>query len=446
MAVGCLEDVTHPQKDDADNDGSHWVSSWAASSQGRYPLGSAVGQPDLNAVLPDPLAGCRDQSMRMILKPTLWSSRMRLRISNVFGDRDLELGNLCVGLHLGGGALLPGTVTRVPSQRDQDPSRKGPSNSDLQSRFVVPAGHSRWSDAIVLPWVGNPAQDLLQSCSLAVSWHIHGESGPLSWHAKAMGTSYLSAPGHRVSESVSGLDYPYSTTSWFLIDAVDFWLPAEAHAVVAFGDSLTDGTCTTMNGHDRWPDVLQRELRAANRNDIAVVNAGIGGNQIAGPVMLAPGAAWRGGPAAVDRLMRDVLTLSGVRTVVWLEGINDFSENGGAEAGAVLAAMVPAINRLREAGIKVIGATVPSALGSTRQGHGSDAQNRQRLAFNASLIRAGLFDAVIDLDAQLTDPETGRMGRAFNGDSTFGEPGDGVHPNRAGHAQMAEAVMRTLYR
>ena len=92
----------------------------------------------------------------------------------------------------------------------------------------------------------------------------------------------------------------------------------------------------------------------------------------------------------------------------------------------------------------VIGATVPSALGATRPGHGGALQDARRRAFNAAVRRGDLFDRYADIDAVLTDPATGRLHSRFNGDSTVGEPGDGVHPHRAGHAAMARCVWECL--
>jgi lysophospholipase L1-like esterase len=401
----------------------HWVTVWAASAQGVYPVGSTIAQPDLSAALPDAAQGLVNQSLRMLLRPALWSTRFRLRLSNHFGDRPLQLRGMSLGLHLGGGALVPGTRAEMPDQ-------------------TVAAGSSAWTPAV--EWAAMPpAPHGMLGRQLAFSAWVAGASGPITWHAKAMATSYLSQPGERsAAGSDSELGFPHSTTSTFFVDALDAWLPAGVHALVAFGDSLTDGTATTLNGHDRWTDVLQRELWAAGRHDVAVVNAGIGGNQVTGP---APAAGpWRGGPAATERLQRDALALSGVDTVFWLQGINDFSDNGQAEATAVADAMARAVGQCRAHGLRVIGATVPSALGSTRPGHGSPLQDARRRAFNAEVRRGALFDSFVDLDHALTDAHTGALHAAFNGDSTAGGQGDGVHPNRAGHAAMARSILQHL--
>jgi lysophospholipase L1-like esterase len=401
----------------------HWVTVWAASAQGAYPVGSTIAQPDLSGAVPDAAQGLVNQSLRMVLRPGLWSARFRLRLSNHFGDRPLQLRGMSLGLHQGGGALVPGTRVELLDQS-------------------LAAGACAWTPAV--EWTAWPeTHPLMVGRSLAFSAWVDGPTGPITWHAKAMSTSYLSEPGNRrAAGSDSELGFPHTTTSTFFVDALDAWLPVGAQALVTLGDSLTDGTATTLNGHDRWTDVLQRELWAAGRQDVAVVNAGIGGNQVRGPDAAA--GAWRGGPAAIERLERDVLALSGVGTVFWLQGINDFSDNGQADAATVAQAMAGAVQHLRAKGLRVIGATVPSALNSTRPGHGGALQDSRRQAFNAEVRKGTLFDDFADLDRALTDGRSGALQAAFNGDSTTGQPGDGVHPNRAGHAAMALCILESL--
>jgi hypothetical protein len=188
--------------------------------------------------------------------------------------------------------------------------------------------------------VHEPAAPELLGRKLAVSFHVAGESGPMTWHAKALTTSYLTAPGAGAKgDAEDEQEFPFSTASWYFLDALDMMAPADASTIVALGDSIIDGTASTMNGDDRWPDVLARRLHAVHGNKIAVVNAGIGGNQVVGPATYSPQQPFPGGPSAKDRLDRDVLSLSGVAAVIWLEGINDFSKNGNASIEAVEAGM-----------------------------------------------------------------------------------------------------------
>ena len=272
---------------------------------------------------------------------------------------------------------------------------------------------------------------------------VAGESGPMTWHAKALQTSYATAPGAGAKGHEEGeAPFPFSTASWFFLDALDVMAPAGTPVVVALGDTITDGTASTMNGDDRWPDVLARRLHAAYGNRVSVVNAGIGGNQVVGPPEYGPERPFPGGPAAVQRLERDVLSLSGVSTVVWLEGINDFSRNGNASAEEVQAGMRDAVGRIRARlpGIRVVGATVVSALGSTSPAHGFAEQDEKRKALNAFIRSSGLFDAVVDFDAATLDPGTGGLRPEMVPDSTTGGPGDRLHPNRAGYLAMGTSV------
>ena len=411
---------------DMEGTNGHWVSTWAASAQSAYPTGSVIAQPDLSRAIPDAPTGLHNQSLRMVVRPSLWSARFRLRISHAFGERPLALRGIHLALHAGGGACLPDTRVALP---DMD----------------IGAGQAVWTQAVDLPWLSEQALPWMNGRALAFSACVQGSSGPITWHAKSMATSYVSQPGDLLAAAdESEIRFPHTTTSTFFIDAIDAWLPQSAHAVVAFGDSLTDGTATTLNGHDRWTDVFQRRAWAAGHRQVAVVNAGIGGNQVAGPSpSLGP---WRGGPAAAERFFRDVLSLSGVQAVLWLQGINDFSENGNADVDTVVQAMREVTEQMKSKGLRVIGATIPSALGSDRQGHGGAEQEVRRQAFNQQVRLGHLFDEYADVDAALTDEKTGRLRDEFNGDSTLGEAGDGLHPNRAGHATIAQRFAGVYFR
>jgi lysophospholipase L1-like esterase len=217
---------------------------------------------------------------------------------------------------------------------------------------------------------------------------------------------------------------------------------------MAFGDSITDGTASTMNGDDRWPDVLSRRLKAIYGNKVAVVNGGIGGNQIAGPSDYGPDKPFAGGPAAVQRLDRDVLALSGIAGLIWLEGINDFSKNGNATVEQVVAAMKDGVARLRakRPQMRVIGATVTSALGSSSPAHGFPEQDARRKALNEFIRTSGTFDGVVDFDKASLDPQSGGLKPEFVPESTTGGAGDRLHPNRTGYLAMGASIDLDLFK
>ncbi len=407
--------------------GQKWVASWAASVHGPYPVGNASAQPDLRFAFPVAANGARDQTFRLIVQPDLWGRQARLHFSNVFGTRAVTFDGVFAGLHLGGGAVAAGTNQAV---------RFGGKAS-----VTVPAGAAVWSDALGLPFASDPTAAGLAGRKLAVSFHVAGESGPMTWHAKALTTSYVSRPGAGgKGELEDESAFPFTTTSWYFLDALDVMAPASTRVVVAFGDSITDGTASTLNGDDRWPNALSRRVHAVYGNRVSVVNAGIGGNRVLGPAEYSAAQPFSGGPSAGQRLERDVIGLSGVSAVIWLEGINDLGANASAEA--IESGMKEIVGRLRAGipGVRIIGATVVSALGNTSATHGSEQEDRKRQALNQFIRTSGQFDGVADFDQATVDPQTGGMRQEFVPDSTIGGPGDKLHPNRAGYMAMAAAI------
>jgi lysophospholipase L1-like esterase len=409
--------------------GQKWVVAWAGSIQGPYPVGNPSAQPEMKLAFPSDEAGARDQSFRMVLKPEIWGREARVRFSNALGTKPVTFDAVYVGLHRTSSALVNGT--------------NRPVTFGGKRSVTVAAGDSVWSDAVTLPFVRDPAGPELAGRKLAVSFHVADESGPVTWHAKALQTSYLSMPAAGARSADEGeAAFPISTTSWYFIDALDMKAPSDAGAVVAFGDSITDGTLSTLNGDDRWPDVLARRLHAAYGNRMAVVNAGIGGNQVVGPNDYSPRAPFPGGPSAVSRLERNVLSLSGVTAVIWLEGINDFSKNGNASVEAVQAGMKESVGRIRARipGVRVIGATLTPALGANNPNHGFPEQDEKRKALNAFIRTSGVFDGVADFDRVAIDPATGAMKPEFVHNTTVGGAGDNLHPNRLGYVAMGMAI------
>ena len=407
----------------------HWVVSWAASVHGPYPVGNPAAQPNLSLAFPSPEAGARDQTLRMIVRPDIYGPKTRIRLSNALGVKPVTFDGVFIGLQLSGAEVVRGT--------------NRPVSFGGKTSVTVAPGESAWSDAVALPFVNERAAAELAGRKLAVSFHVAGESGRMTWHAKALQTSYLTAPGAGAQGQVeSEAPFPFSTTSWYFLDAIDMEMGADASAIVAFGDSITDGTASTLNGDDRWPDVLSRRLKAAYGNRVSIVNAGIGGNQVVGPAEYSPQKPYPGGPAAGQRLERDVLSLSGVATVIWLEGINDFSKNGNASLDAVQNGMREIVGRIRARipGVRVIGATVTSALGSSSAAHGFPEQDEKRKGLNEFIRNARLFDGVADFDKATLDAQTGGMRAEFVPESTTGGAGDKLHPNRLGYAAMGAAI------
>jgi lysophospholipase L1-like esterase len=406
--------------------GQKWVATWAASVHGPYPSGNPSAQPELKFAFPVASEGAVDQSFRLIVKPDLWGGRFRIRLANTFGTQPITFSAVHIGVAASGGSIVKGTNRPVLFNRS--------------TSTTIPPGASVFSDGVDMKL---PSGAMTEGRKLAISFHVAGPTGPMTWHAKALQTSYLS--GHRsgvhTNDEGDGA-FPYTTTSWYFLDAVDVMAPADTVVVCAFGDSITDGTLSTLNGDDRWPDVLSRRLHAAYGNRIAVVNAGIGGNRILTPERYPPPQPFSGGPSALQRLERDLFGLSGISAVVLLEGINDISS--GASAEAIIAGMRELVSRVKAKGIKIVGATITPSLTANGNSGTPDA-NQRRLTVNTFIRTGGIFDAVADFDAATVDARTGALREEFVPNSTVGGPGDRLHPNRAGYQAMGAAIDLTLF-
>src|SRR5262249_3829668 len=157
----------------------------------------------------------------------------RLRFSNVYGKQPLALDTVYVGLQESAGNLV------------KDSNR--PLTFGGKTSTTIAPGQMIWSDAVDLKFVKSASA--MAGRKLAVSFHVQGPSGPMTWHAKALQTSYVSPPKSGVhSTEENDAAFPFTTASWFFLDALDVMAPANTAVVVFFGDSITDGTASTMNG------------------------------------------------------------------------------------------------------------------------------------------------------------------------------------------------------
>jgi lysophospholipase L1-like esterase len=444
LAVGaallCIVSATRPWVGTA-ADGK-WAASWAAAQHGPYPSGIATAGPDLRFAFPDPAEGANDQTFRLIVKPDLWGNRLRVRFSNVYGSQPLRLDQVFVGIQASGGTIVPGTNQRVSFGRGQ-------------ATTTIAPGARALSDTVELDYVKRADSTELAGRNLAVSFHVLGLSGPMTWHSGAFRTSYLGAPKSGAhSAEYDDTAFPFTTTSSFFLDGVDVMAPQDTIVVAAMGDSITNGSNSTLNGDDRWANALSTRLHVALGSRVSVVIEAIGGNQVVGPKTYDPQKPYFGGPSALQRMDRDLLGLSGVTHVIWLEGINDLGQpinlTSGFRPGSpefvpptpaadVIAGLREGVQRLHSEGIKVIGGTLTPA--KRAQGlYATTEVEASRQAINQFIRTSGIYDGIVDFEAVTLDVATGNMRAEFLPSSTAGGPGDMIHPNRAGYQAMALAI------
>jgi lysophospholipase L1-like esterase len=376
-----------------------WIASWIASPEAPGP-GSAV------------TIGFDDQTVRNVIYTSAGGTLARVRFDNTFGSRPLLIGRAAIGVVERGATIVPGSSLTLTF-------------AGRRSTLILP-GQQAVSDPVHL------AVRALES--LAVSLFLPQQTGPPTQHDDAKELNYVVAGDHVLARGPSR--DARQLGSWCLISGLDVWTPGRQHAaVVALGDSITNGNGSLGGANARWPNDLERRLYARPGGSIlSVVDAGIDGNRVLNPSPCC-------GESALARFGRDVLSQSGVREVILFEGINDIgfgSSNSplavprvGVSAQQIIAGYEQLIARAHAAGLKIFGATLTPFEGSQNW---TRAREAARDAVNAWIRHSHKFDGVIDFAHAVADPrDPKRLNPHF-------DDGDHLHMDDAGYQAMADAV------
>lgn len=375
----------------------HWVGSWSAA-----PTGIA------NA---DKLYAS-DTTLRSTVHLSLGGSAIRLIFTNEAGITPLTLDAISVAKTESASSGLIKSNTSLPVLFNGKPG------------ITIPSRAVAVSDPIEMPVT--PLSDI------TVTYFLPGQSIPfLTQHTSAVATSY-SAPGSQTTAPKLKQSEPLF--EWRFLRGVDVAASEDAGAIVALGDSITDGAQSTRDGDARWPDVLARRLQADKHlSHLAVLNEGIGGNRILHDDI---------GPNALARFDRDVLTQRGVRYLIILEGINDIgygkarNPNERVTADDIIAGLLQMVERAHEHGIKVIGATITPYEGA---GYSSPEGEAIRETVNTFVRTSGRFDGVVDFEKVLADPShPNAINPKFN-------HADKLHPNDDGYEAMGKAIDLAMF-
>jgi len=376
----------------------HWLGAWTTT--------------------PAPVEGLElsNQTLRMIARVSIGGRTVRVRLSNAYGARKLEIGGLHIAIRSEGPAIVAGSDRTVTFNGSPSAS--------------IPAGALVVSDPIDL--------DVLALADMAVTFHLPGdmpETFMITGHGNAHQTNWISPPG----DFAAAADMPVkATTEAFLfLSSVEVLAPPETGGIVALGDSLTDANTSTLDANCRWPDQLARRLVArSGGRPMAVMNQGIGGNRI-----LHDGR----GDSGLRRFDRDVLAQPGVTHVIVLLGINDIRNRAQRQEELVSAEeMIDGLHQLtvraREAGLRIFGGTLLTFENETfNPGFYTPAGEVKRQDVNAWIRESGAFDAVIDFEAALRDPShpTQMLPKW--------DVGDHLHPSDAGFLHMGDIIDLSLF-
>lgn len=375
MAVGVRGGPAHvpvpPVAAPVDACAPGWVTGWQTAAQ--------------PAPAPAGLAG---STLRMIVHPQVTGSQVRVRLSNAYGATPLVISSASAARSDGTADLVPGT-------------RQPVAFGGLGGVTVAPGGQVLSDPVPTVAEVGVP---------LAISLDVVAAPRTATVHTVALQTSYVART---------------PVASWLFLTGVEVLAPRPENAVVAIGDSITDGVGSGEDTNERWSDALAARLTAAGgAADMAVLNAGISRNE------LLAGSA-EDGDSPLQRFDRDVAGAAAATDVVLHIGTNDIAAGQGADA--IVGGMEQFAERAHADGRRVFLTTITP---STNGAHGTPAATAVRDAVNAWVLAHGreYADGVFDFAAAVADPvHPTRLAAAF-------DSGDGLHLSPTGYRALAGAV------
>ena len=362
---------------------SVWEATWATAIE-------FTGPSDM------PASSLSNRAIRQIIHVSKGGTQLQLKLSNVHSKEPVDIKSVFIA------------DAKEASDIDAKTAKYVTFNG--KRNITIEPGKDLTSDAI-----GYNLKPL-QLLSITINY---GESTPVnaSSHRGSRTTSYI----------IKGVAKP--KTKFVDAEKVDHWYniasldvlrsnPAEANAIVVLGNSITDGRGSTTNKQNRWTDAMAEALGG----ETSVLNLGIGGNSV----------LWGGlSEPAVKRFNRDILEQQGVKTLIIFQGVNDIGgSRGNSEevAKKLTEAYKSFIDQGHAKGWKVIGATITPFKGNSYYSFFHEAA---RQVVNEWIRTSGAFDAVIDFDELVRDPQDPTKLKVEYSD-------DWLHLNPTGYAAMGK--------
>ncbi|MBN8208982.1 SGNH/GDSL hydrolase family protein [Bacillus sp. NTK071] len=374
---------------------SKWVGTWTASMQAPAKEGNSH-------------EGFEDQTIRLIIRPHIDGDEMRIRLSNEFGSLPLSLKEVRVAVSKED-ASVDGKTDQVIT-------------FDGKESVTIPAGEKQYSDSIKF------TVDADQN--LTVSLYVDKETGPTTWHQRSTQTVYMSKKGNHAADA-EGSSYTSKEEAWFWLDRMEV-VPDDSvdGAVVVIGSSIANGNNSTMSANHRWPDYLANRMHEKDSKvKLSVLNAGVSANHLIN-------SETGKGENALARLKRDALSQKGVKAVILHEGINDIRHYPEYDSEQIIDRMKQIIKATHKEGLTIYGGTLTPFKES---GMYTEEGEKTRQEVNEWIRTSGAFDAVIDFDKALRDPDDPEKFLSKY------DSGDHLHPNDDGYKKMAETVDLSVF-
>jgi lysophospholipase L1-like esterase len=428
LCIGAKRQEPFPKAALTDQEGKRWIGTWATAPQ---------------HFVPENIDTFRNQTLRLIVHTSAAATKVRVKISNTFGDQPLLIGRA--------------HIARRVSEADIDPAA---------DRALTFGGRASTKVAARSMVISDPVDLNVPALSdLAISLFLPESTKATTSHVLALQTSYIS---DKIGDATGAVSFPMARpiASWPFLTGVDVAASPRAATIVALGSSLTDGDGSTNDANRRWPDVLAERLQKARDRgaELGVLNEGLIGNrllsdsdsprQAGGPAPLGAVFAQLGpalGQSGLERFERDALAQAGVKYVIVALGVNDILFAGSfipasesVNAQSITSGYRQLIARAHKKGIRVLGSTIPPFEHAIFRspfygGFYNPDKERVRQEVNAWIRSRGEFDGVIDFDEAVRDPNhPTQLLPAY-------DSGDHLHVNDAGNIAQGNAISLALF-
>ncbi|KAF2479750.1 lipolytic enzyme, partial [Neohortaea acidophila] len=395
--------------------GSHWVTTWSSAQQG-CPARANIPQ----AFYSDDGVAFENATIRQTVRLTLGGDDLRIRLSNAFVGVEVQIDRVTIALP----ALeeVVGKMTRSGSPTIEPASLQQLSFAGRPST-IIPAGGQMISDPVAFP--------IPNDSTITISLYISRgqETDTVTCHMVARTRTWIVEGDSVAAPTVPQTRMADTPISWYFLSAVEAWKPLDHHAVVVFGDSITDVSAAPIDSDLRWTNRLFRRLQQspnAGLQKLSVLNQAVRGNRLIDDDIRAPNLN--------ARLDSDAIAISGIKFAVIVEGLLDITR--GRTSLRTIVQFQQMIARLHAADVFVFGATLKpfSCVSAERPWRGANRppSEVERLKVNRWIRNTTDFDAMVDFDETLRNPSNTTESRPeYQGE-------DCLHPSLAGMDAMAD--------
>ena len=380
-----------------------WVTTWGTAEEKCDTTKDAMPKMPLT-----------DTTVRQIIRVTTGGQKLRLRLSNQYGESDVEIQSL----HLA--KQVQADASTIDVSTDAVVKVNG------REQFTIPKGKVIVTDEVDF------SVNALDNVAISAYFGA-APTQNITGHRGARATTYQVAGNQVSAEAFSSVK---KTTSWFFLADASIWSPDKSKAVVCFGDSITDGygnDATYLgkkpDSYTRWIDYFAKRLQAnESTTHISLINEGIGANSILGSYPT---------DAGKDRFKRDLLEHDGVAYCIILFGVNDLNSlRDTSKYDQLLPEYQKMIQLCHENGIKVYGAPI---LPFGTSDYYSEASEEVRTKINNWMRSTDSnLDGIIDFESAVADPQNPKnILEEYTHE-------DGLHPYD-GYEAMANAIDLNMF-